>query len=140
MRIIAFVQEAEVVEKILRHIGEPVSPPASLPARSPPQGEFGFGQVGGAQEWVEMDQTVTPGIDTWDWRSAGNRGPGCGAAEWWREECVCCGREFARVGLAKAHRGRSGERDWSTGAPAWLHPTVTRAWEGRLCVWITYPL
>ena len=66
MRIIAFVQEAEVVEKILRHIGEPVSPPASLPARSPPQGEFGFDQVVGAEEWVEMDQTAAPDTDTWD--------------------------------------------------------------------------
>jgi len=66
MRIIAFVQEPAVVEKILTHIGEPAAAPAILPARSPPQGEFGFDQVGGAQEWVEMDQTATPGTDTWD--------------------------------------------------------------------------
>ena len=66
MRIIAFVQDPPVVEKILTHIGEPVSPPAILPARSPPQGEFGFDQAGGAQEWVEMDQTVTPSADTRD--------------------------------------------------------------------------
>ncbi len=66
MRIIAFVQEPAVVEKILTHIGEPVSPPAILPPRSPPQGEFGFDQVGGVDEWVEMDQAATLYTDTWD--------------------------------------------------------------------------
>ena len=66
MRIIAFVQDPPVVEKILTHLGEPVSPPAILPARSPPQGEFGIDQAGGAQDWVEMDQTVTPSADTRD--------------------------------------------------------------------------
>jgi len=66
MRIIAFVQEPAVVEKILTHIGEPIAPPAILPARSPPQGEFGFDQVVGAEEWVEVDQTAAPDRDTWD--------------------------------------------------------------------------
>lgn len=65
MRVIAFVQDPEVVEKILTHIGEPVSPPAILPARSPPQGEFGFDPVGGVDEWVEIDQTASPDSDTW---------------------------------------------------------------------------
>ena len=66
MRIIAFVQEPAVVEKILTHIGEPIVVPAILPARSPPQGEFGFEQAGGVDEWAEMDQTAAPGTDTWD--------------------------------------------------------------------------
>jgi len=45
MRIIAFILEPPVVERILSHIGEPVAPPAILPARSPPQGELEFDQV-----------------------------------------------------------------------------------------------
>ena len=36
MRIIAFVLDPPVIERILRHVGEPTEPPANLPARSPP--------------------------------------------------------------------------------------------------------
>ena len=66
MRIITFVLEPPVVERILRHIGEPTEPPALLPARSPPQGELAFDRDGGRDDWPEMDQSVdTPG-DPWD--------------------------------------------------------------------------
>ena len=37
MRLIAFIMEPVVVEKILSHIGEPIEPPAALPARAPPR-------------------------------------------------------------------------------------------------------
>ena len=36
MRIIALVLDPLVIERILRHIDEPVEPPKALPARSPP--------------------------------------------------------------------------------------------------------
>jgi len=66
MRIIAFILEPPVIERILRHVGEPTEPPAILPARSPPQGELAFDQDGGRDDWPEMDQSVdTPG-DPWD--------------------------------------------------------------------------
>ena len=52
MRIIAFILEPPVIERILTHVGEPVSAPAVLPARAPPQ--------------MEMDQTGGTGGDTWE--------------------------------------------------------------------------
>ena len=58
MRIIAFILEREVIQRILRHIGEDAEPPAVSPARGPPQGEFEFDQSGGRDEWVEVDQTA----------------------------------------------------------------------------------
>ena len=58
MRIIAFILDRSVIERILEHIGEPTTPPAVLPARAPPQAEMDFDQVGGAGEWPEMDQTL----------------------------------------------------------------------------------
>ena len=72
MRIIAFLEDPPVVEKILRHIGEPTQAPELLPARGPPQGELDFDQVGdsgqgvGSEEWPEMDQTAGSGDETWD--------------------------------------------------------------------------
>ena len=36
MRIIAFILDPPVIERILTHIGEPTTPPAVLPARAPP--------------------------------------------------------------------------------------------------------
>jgi hypothetical protein len=58
MRIIAFVLERPVIERILDHIGEPTMPPTVLPARSPPQGELRFDQTSGPGDWPEMDQTA----------------------------------------------------------------------------------
>ena len=40
MRLIACVTEAEPVQRILLHIGEPATPPPISPARSPPVTEF----------------------------------------------------------------------------------------------------
>jgi hypothetical protein len=65
MRIIAFVLERPVIERILEHIGEPTRPPAVRPARPPPQGEFQFDQTLGPDDWPEMDQTAGLG-DGWD--------------------------------------------------------------------------
>ena len=69
MRIIAFVLDPPVIERILTHIGEPVEAPAVLPARAPPQAEIQFDQAvqtGGDQPWPEMDQTADLGDDTWE--------------------------------------------------------------------------
>jgi hypothetical protein len=55
MRIIAFVLDPPVIERILDHIGEPSSPPTVLPPRAPPQGELGFDQTAGTDQWPEMD-------------------------------------------------------------------------------------
>jgi hypothetical protein len=66
MRILAFIQDPPVVEKILRHIGEPTEPPEVLPARGPPQGELGFESEAEADGWPEMDQTAGRGDEGWD--------------------------------------------------------------------------
>jgi len=69
MRIIAFILDPPVVERILTHIGEPVDAPEVWPARGPPQAELGFGQVDqtvGQDAWPEMDQTAGDGGDTWE--------------------------------------------------------------------------
>jgi hypothetical protein len=58
MRIIAFVLERPLIERILAHLGEPTRPPAVRPARPPPQGEFPFDQTLGPDDWPEMDQTA----------------------------------------------------------------------------------
>jgi hypothetical protein len=66
MRILAFIQDPPVVEKILRHIGEPTEPPQMLPARAPPQAEMDFDQGVDSGDWPEMDQTVGGRDDGWD--------------------------------------------------------------------------
>ena len=66
MRIIAFVLDPPVIERILDHIGEPTAPPMILPARSPPQAEMDFDQVAGSDEWPEMDQTADHGGEFWE--------------------------------------------------------------------------
>ena len=70
MRIIAFILDRSVIERILTHIVEPTEAPEVLPARGPPQAELGFGQVDqtvGQDAWPEMDQTARDGGDTWEW-------------------------------------------------------------------------
>jgi hypothetical protein len=68
MRIIAFINEAGDVRKILEHIGESSQPPRIAPARGPPLWELAanFAQAGSDHEWVivepepeiEFDQSV----------------------------------------------------------------------------------
>jgi hypothetical protein len=79
MRIIAFVLDPPVIERILLHLGEPTEPPAILPARSPLQGEMvasgaddrrkadvgEFDQSAGHSEWPDMDQAFDPTGDSW---------------------------------------------------------------------------
>ncbi len=65
MRIIAFILEPPVIERILRHVGEPTSAPEVLPARSPPQGELVCDQESSQAEWPDMDQTAGGGDETW---------------------------------------------------------------------------
>jgi len=67
MRIIAFILDPPVIERILTHIDEPVTPPAVLPARAPPQAELEFEPANpsaGPTPWPEVDQTG--GQDGWD--------------------------------------------------------------------------
>jgi len=66
MRIIAFVLDPPVIQRILGHIGEPTTPPAVSPARSPPQVEINFDQAVGADGWPEIDQTAGAQDDTWN--------------------------------------------------------------------------
>jgi hypothetical protein len=66
MRLIAFIMEPVVVEKILSHIGEPTEPPAVSPARAPPQVEMDFDQVAQANDWPDMDQTAGASDETWN--------------------------------------------------------------------------
>ncbi len=80
MRIIAFILEPPVIERILLHVGEPVAAPAVLPARAPPQMEMDLSpgnpptdgwttdddQATGTDEWPDMDQTVGTGGDNWE--------------------------------------------------------------------------
>ncbi len=66
MRLIAFIMEPVVVEKILSHIGEPTQPPAVLPARAPPQVEIDFDQAVEVNEWPDMDQTAEAADETWN--------------------------------------------------------------------------
>jgi len=67
MRIITFILDPPVIERILAHIGEPSTPPAVLPARAPPQAELWFeppDQTAAQTAWPEIDQTG--GRDSWD--------------------------------------------------------------------------
>ncbi len=66
MRLIAFIMEPVVIEKILSHVGEPTEPPAVFPARAPPQVEIDFDQVAQANEWPDMDQTAEASDETWN--------------------------------------------------------------------------
>ena len=69
MRLIAFIIEPPVVEKILKHIGEPTEPPTVLPARAPPQVEIDFDQVAQVDQgndWPDMDQSVGTADETWN--------------------------------------------------------------------------
>ena len=69
MRIIAFVNDAGTVKKILDHIGDPPQPPRISPAREPPVWEMATAeeQAENDQQWdqaaqpereVEFDQSV----------------------------------------------------------------------------------
>ena len=58
MRIIAFVLGRPVIEHIFEHIGEPTQPPVVLPARSPPELEFGFDVTIATADWPEMDHSA----------------------------------------------------------------------------------
>ena len=65
MKIIAFILDPPVIERILSHIGEPIESPRIMPARGPPQGELGFDQDTALDPWPEMDQTAGQADDCW---------------------------------------------------------------------------
>ncbi len=65
LKIIDFIQDTPVIERIPSHIGEPVEPLHLLPARGPPQGELGFDQATEIDPWPEMDQTAAQANDCW---------------------------------------------------------------------------
>ena len=58
MRIVAFIQEPAVIERILHHIGEPTEAPQVVPARAPPQHTLEFDQSAEVGEWPDEDQTA----------------------------------------------------------------------------------
>ncbi len=58
MKILAIILDQEVIERILRHIGEDPTPPRLLPARSPPQLAMDFAQANGPVTWDEVNQTT----------------------------------------------------------------------------------
>jgi hypothetical protein len=67
IRIIAFILEPSVIERILTHVGEPVTPPAVMPARALPQAELGFESAdrpAAQTAWPEIAQTGSQ--DSWD--------------------------------------------------------------------------
>jgi hypothetical protein len=69
MRLIAFIMEPVVIEKILLHIGEATEPPVVLPARAPPQVEMDFDQVAQFEQgndWPDMDQSAEATGETWN--------------------------------------------------------------------------
>jgi hypothetical protein len=57
LRIIAFILDPPVIERILAHIGEPTAAPPVAPARGPPQAELGF-------ELVDQTAGRTPGTES----------------------------------------------------------------------------
>jgi hypothetical protein len=59
MRIVAFIQDPPVIERILHHIGEPTEAPRVLPARAPPQHALEFDQNADGLEWPDVDQTTS---------------------------------------------------------------------------------
>jgi hypothetical protein len=63
MRIVAFVTEGEQVRRILTHVGEPATPPALVPSRAPPQGEFGWEEDPGGGE--DFDQRTEFSEEPW---------------------------------------------------------------------------
>jgi hypothetical protein len=72
MRIIAFVTDRPVIERILRHMDEPIHPPEILPSRSPPQltipldqePDLGMNQDPGPDPWPDLDQSGGADQDT----------------------------------------------------------------------------
>jgi len=59
MRIIAFVNDAGTVKKILDHIGESTQPPRIAPARGPPLWEAAATEQ--AENDPQWDQAAQPG-------------------------------------------------------------------------------
>lgn len=57
MRIIAFINEAATVKKILQHLGETTHPPRITPARGPPLWEaVAAEQAENDPQWDQADQ------------------------------------------------------------------------------------
>jgi hypothetical protein len=58
MRIVAFIQDPPVIERILHHIAEPTEAPQVLPARAPPPHALEFDQSAEDDEWPNEEQTA----------------------------------------------------------------------------------
>jgi hypothetical protein len=58
MRVVAFILEPPVIQKILRHLGEDAHPPPVASARAPPQAACEFDQDAGRDPWPQLDQTA----------------------------------------------------------------------------------
>jgi hypothetical protein len=59
MRIIAFINDAGTVTKILGHIGESTRPPRIAPARGPPLWEAAAEQAGNDPQWDSSAQSAS---------------------------------------------------------------------------------
>jgi hypothetical protein len=67
LKIVAFLTEAEPLQRILNHIGEPVTPPQVSPARGPPdwlEADVGQTHLNGSEQAepvpeFEFDQAVS---------------------------------------------------------------------------------
>lgn len=60
MTLVAFITDADVITRILDHLGEPTCPPEPTPARSPPQVEFEWVVDAGDGDVDDLDQTCWP--------------------------------------------------------------------------------
>lgn len=78
LRLIALIEEAAVIERILRHLGVPTAIPAPRAARAPPFGVGAPDQAG----WDAETSVFTPG----SWRDPARRSarPRAGGVPAWR--------------------------------------------------------
>jgi hypothetical protein len=63
MRIIAFINEAATVKKILEHIGESTQPPRIAPARGPPLWEAAGAESAGNEPRWDASAQASPEIE-----------------------------------------------------------------------------
>jgi hypothetical protein len=55
LRLIALIEEAAVIDRILRHPGLPTNLPVARPARAPPLGEGQLDMTGGDDDTVGFE-------------------------------------------------------------------------------------
>ena len=63
IRLIAFITEPGLIQKILTHLGEPLEPPPVSPARGPPTDLVELVQAHDYREAVQVSPDELPAID-----------------------------------------------------------------------------